>query len=114
MDPRERRVYERVPFFRPVDLSVPPDAPSIEARSFDVSLGGVGLAVPAGRAVPVGTAVAVTFHLTDRRRGAFDERILGRVVHARSEADCTRVGIEFAEPVHPSAYPGLSRVIGQL
>jgi c-di-GMP-binding flagellar brake protein YcgR len=114
MSSHERRVYERVPFFKPVGLSAPPEGKGIDVRSFDISLGGVGLVCPRGVGLNLGASVAVTFQLTDPRRGPVIERVMGRVVHLRPGADACHVGVEFIEPVHPTTYPGLSRVIERL
>jgi hypothetical protein len=110
----EQRVYERVPFFRPVEVSAPPEAPPVEARSFDISLGGVGLVCPRSSGLRPGAPVALTFRLNDPRRGPVVERVFGRVAHLRAEPDGVRVGVEFLEPLHPTSYPGLSEVIGRL
>ena len=108
----ERRVYVRVPFLRPVTVSAPPDGRPAEARTLDISLGGVGLtcSVPFRK----GQVVVVTFHLQDPKLGAVVERVEGRVANFQADPDANRVGIEFLEPLHSAANPALTRAVGRL
>lgn len=108
----ERRVYVRVPFHKPVTVWAPPDPRPVEARTLDISLGGVGVACRAS--FRRGQVVVVGFRLTDPRRGAVEERVTGRVANLVADEDGNRVGVEFAEPIHPAAYPALARAVERL
>ena len=103
----ERRSYERVGFLCRVAVAVRPEAAPIEARSIDLSLGGVGLATSA--ALPVGQTVVLTFFLKGARQEEVRDQVQGRVVNLKADLDCNRVGVEFLEPLHESRHPALVR-----
>jgi c-di-GMP-binding flagellar brake protein YcgR len=107
-----QRRYERVAFFCPVDLTVLPDGKTVSASTFDISLGGVGLATP--MVLNRGQAVRVRFHLRNGSNGRIDEDILGRVAHSRADEDGDRIGVEFLETVHESTNPALTRALDKL
>ena len=69
-----------MPYFGQVTVATPPEAPAVECRSFDISLGGVGLVWPATPGPRPGGAVALTFHLA---ASAVPERVYGRVAWTR-------------------------------
>jgi len=108
----EQRRYERVAFFCPLRLTVLPDGPTVPANSFDISLGGVGLAT--GASLPQGQSVSVRFQLKNAAGKPVEEIALGRVAYVRADEDGNRVGIEFLEPIRDSAQPELSRKLNNL
>jgi hypothetical protein len=101
-----------VPFLKPVTVWAPPDGPPVEARTVDISLGGVGLACRAS--FRKGQVVVVAFRLNDPRRGPVEERVTGRVANLVADDDGNRIGVEFAEPLHASAHPALTRAVERL
>jgi c-di-GMP-binding flagellar brake protein YcgR len=108
----ERRSFVRVPFHKAVTVYEPPKGPRVEARTLDVSLGGVGLMCR--EALPRGRAVVVVFILNDPRLGAREEHVPGKVVHLAADVDSNRLGVEFDEPVRASAFPALARAVARL
>jgi c-di-GMP-binding flagellar brake protein YcgR len=108
----ERRLYVRVPFLKPVRVWAPPEDRPVEARTLDISLGGVGITCRA--AFRKGQVVIIGFRLTDPRLGTVEERVTGRVANLQADDDSNRVGIEFSEPIHPSVFPALARAVGRL
>jgi c-di-GMP-binding flagellar brake protein YcgR len=95
-----------VPFFCKTALTVLPEGTRVEAYSFDISLGGVGLNAPAS--CPSGCLVRVSFFLKNPA-GEHVEQVLGRVAHVRADESGTRIGIEFQESVGESTHPELTR-----
>jgi c-di-GMP-binding flagellar brake protein YcgR len=108
---QNRRRFERVPFFTRVTVSPPSGASPIEARSLDVSLGGVGLVAPTG--LPVGTVVMLTFYL-GRSPKTSEERLYGRITNVRAESDGSLIGIEFSRVLDAESAPALVRAIDRL
>jgi c-di-GMP-binding flagellar brake protein YcgR len=108
----DRRNYTRVPFHKSVTVEALPDGPTIEARTIDISLGGVGITCRA--AFSKGQSLAVVFRLDDRKLGACVERVPGRVVNLVADEGCNRVGVEFAESLHEAKFPALSRAVARL
>lgn len=107
-----RRRYERVAFFCPVTVVVLPDGPAMQGRTFDISLGGVG--VTTQRMLERGQSVRVRFHF---QRGAdvpVDEDVMGQVAYSRADEDGDRVGIEFLQPVSESISPMLAYKLNNL
>ena len=129
------RLYQRVPFFCKAKLTVlsekalsqqsaheplfgtamltalPADheymvPASVNAYTFDISLGGVGL--NAAVSYPCGCTVRVSFYLKGPG-GERVEQVLGRVAYVKADESGTRVGIEFQEPVEESTHPELTR-----
>jgi hypothetical protein len=101
-----------VAFFCPLHLTVQPSGPTVPSRSFDISLGGVGLTteVPLER----GQTVRVTFHLNHNGSEEVDEDILGRVAYAKADEDGIRMGVEFLETIRESSYPALAKKLNSL
>ena len=100
------RRYQRVPFFCKATLTVLPAGTPVDAYSFDISLGGVGLDAPVW--CPRGSAVRVSFYLKGRD-GERVEHVLGRVAYVRADESDNRIGIEFQETLRESAQPELMR-----
>jgi hypothetical protein len=100
------RRYQRVPFFCKATLTIAPENTPVDAYTFDISLGGVGLDAPV--ACPRGTAVRVAFFLKGRN-GVLVEQVPGRVAYVNADESGTRVGIEFHEPIRESTHPELAR-----
>ena len=83
------RRYQRVPFFCKATLMILPAGTPVDAYSFDISLGGVGLDAPVS--CPRGTAVRVSFYLKGlgrRTRRACPGT--GRVCEGRRERQSNR------------------------
>ncbi len=85
---------------------------SVEARTVDISLGGVGIALAATFAR--GDLVTIVFRLDGRGRGPVEERVLGRVAYVRADVDGNRIGVEFLEPLASAACPELCRRVDRL
>jgi c-di-GMP-binding flagellar brake protein YcgR len=110
-----KRRYERVAWFCPVQLRVLPDGPDIPANSFDISIGGVGVAT--NIMLERGQTVRVRFHLHCGTNGSaemVDEDVLGRVAYSRADEDGDRIGIEFMETINGSAQPTLANKLNSL
>jgi hypothetical protein len=108
----QNRRYVRVDFFCRVDVAPISGGKTIEARSANISLGGVGLIVP--QSLELGQVLQLTFHLRDREGNELLEQIAGRVVNSRSDFEILRVGIEFLEPLKESKNPVLCRTVERL
>ena len=107
-----QRRYERVAFYCPVQLTVLPNGPAVPGRSFDISIGGVGITTEI--ALERGQSVCVRFHLQNGAPEGKDEDILGRVAYSRADEDGGRVGIEFLATIQESAQPELARKLNNL
>jgi c-di-GMP-binding flagellar brake protein YcgR len=107
-----RRRYERMPFFCPVTVSVLPDGPALSGRTFDISLGGVG--ITAQRMLERGKTVRVRFHIQNGSDVAVDEEVMGRVAYSRADEDGDRAGIEFLQAVNDSMQPMLAYKLNNL
>ena len=105
------RHYQRVPFFCKTTLTVLPTGTRVEAYSFDISLGGVGLEVPVS--CPCGSPVRVSFFLKSPS-GERVEQVPGRVAYVKADESGTRMGIEFQETIQESAQPELARRLQSL
>ncbi len=101
----DRRRYERVQFLCEVELTALSNGSPVQARSLDISLGGVGLITQTS--FEPGQIIALAFHLKDTRGREVVEKVVGKVVHLRADADGNRVGVEFLEPLHDSTQPRL-------
>jgi hypothetical protein len=102
-----QRRYQRVAFFRELTLTSLAGGQSAPARSFDVSLGGVGVA--AAVSPPRGELVRVGFHLKDAAGRPLVENVTGRVAYAQADENGNLLGVEFLEPIRPSTHPELTR-----
>lgn len=109
----ERRTYVRVPFMKAVELTVHVANQTVEARTIDISLGGVGI-ITQGGVIVAGQFVTVAFRLHDARLGVRVERVAGRVANFRADLDGNRVGVEFMAPLNEAEYPALVRAVEQL
>ena len=105
------RHYQRVPFFCKATLTVLPTGTRVEAYSFDISLGGVGLEVPV--ACPCDSPVRVAFFLKGPG-GERVEQVPGRVTYVKADESGTRIGIEFQESVQESTHPALAHQLQSL
>ncbi|MGD0897144.1 MAG: PilZ domain-containing protein [Thermoguttaceae bacterium] len=109
---KERRRYERVALFRPLHLAVLPDGPVVPGSSFDISIGGVGVATEL--VLEPGQAVRVRFHFQDGPHGGTDEEVLGQVAYTRVDEAGNRMGIEFLSTIQESTQPRLLRTLSSL
>jgi c-di-GMP-binding flagellar brake protein YcgR len=101
----ERRRFERVQFFCEVQLTTLPEGKVYSARTLDISLGGVGLVMQTS--FKPGQTVAVSFLLGNKPGAEIGNRVPGRVVNLRADADANVIGVEFNEPLSQSANPRL-------
>lgn len=108
----DRRVFQRVPFFRAVTIVVLPDVRAIDARTQDISLCGVGVSSMA--TFRNGQNVEVVFRLPDPKTEVREERVPGRVINIMADSDSNRVGIEFLKPLQESTFPALVRAVSRL
>jgi c-di-GMP-binding flagellar brake protein YcgR len=108
----ERRRYERVACFIPVQLTVLPSGPVLQARSFDISRGGVG--VMAEKLLERGQAVSIRVHFSNGSPDGADEDVLGRIAYARADEDGDRIGVEFISPIQESITPMLAKKLESL
>lgn len=108
----ERRRYERVAWFCPLHLTVLPNGPALECESFDISLGGVGIA--GSVMLERGKSVRVLFHIRNGTKETIDEEVMGRVAYSRADEDGNRLGIEFLEPIKEAANPALAKKLNAL
>ena len=108
---RPRR-YERVPFFREVGLAWRQGTAPIPARTFDISIGGVGIFTQV--ALERGQPVKITFSFTNSKKQKVVETVDGRVAYFRATEDGNQLGIEFLEPVAQNVYPELTQAIFKL
>jgi c-di-GMP-binding flagellar brake protein YcgR len=108
----ERRAYERVPFLCAATIAAHPGGKPLDARTLDISLGGVGLTC-SGRFLP-GTLVAIVFRLKNARREPCEERIIGKVMRFTADLDGNQIGIEFLSPISAADNPALTRAVNQL
>lgn len=101
-----RRRYERVAFFCPVELHVLPAGPVVPGRTFDISIGGVG--VTSQIMLERGQTLRIRFRFRDASNVAVDEDVMGQVAYCRADEDGDRIGIEFLETVDEAAHPMLA------
>ena len=106
----ERR-YERVPFFCPLELTVLPNGPTVPGNSFDVSMGGIGVAAEIW--LDRGEEVRVRLHFKNGSHEPILEDILGRVANSRADEDGNRIGIEFLATVRESTQPTLMQTLNK-
>jgi c-di-GMP-binding flagellar brake protein YcgR len=109
--PQDKRRFGRAPFFANVTVELLSSSSAIDARSVDISLGGVALISP--MPVPIGEHVVLTFHLKTSS-GMTTERISGRVVNLRHDDDASIVGVEFSAVLDRNAAPVLTRTVETL
>lgn len=107
-----RRRYERVAFFCPVTVFALPDGPVLSGRTFDISLGGVG--VTTERMLERGQSVRVRFHVQNESDEAVEEDVIGQVAFSRADEAGDRMGIEFLQAVHESMQPILTYKLNNL
>jgi c-di-GMP-binding flagellar brake protein YcgR len=106
------RRYQRVPFFHEVRLTAGKAAAAAPARSFDISLGGVGVFTQI--CLERGQLVQVAFHLRNLRQQTIVETVAGHVAYLRASEDGNQLGIEFLEPIREETHPQLLRAIEKL
>jgi hypothetical protein len=108
----EQRRYQRVAFYCGLQLTVLPNGPTIPARSFDLSVGGVG--ITSDLLLNRGQAVRIRFHLRNGSKEWTDEDILGRIAYACADESGNRMGIEFLETIQKSTKPALAHALNTL
>ena len=107
-----RRGYERVPSFREVGLTLRQGTAPVSARSFDISLGGVGVFTQAH--LERGQSVKVAFFFMNTKQQKVVETVAGQVAYLRATEDGNQLGIEFLEPLREDTHPQLMRAIHKL
>jgi c-di-GMP-binding flagellar brake protein YcgR len=106
-----RRRYERMPFSaRVILVSSFLDVP-LEARSLDISPGGVALLCD--QPSPTGQVVSMTFHI-ESPSGMIRETVSGRITNIRLDDDAAILGVEFLPTLDRRSGPGLMRAIESL
>jgi hypothetical protein len=106
----KQRRYERVAFYCSLHLTLLPNGPTVSARSFDISVGGVGIAA---NILPArGQAVRVRFH--KRSSEWTGEDVVGRVAYSRADEDGNRIGVEFVEQIQEATHPMLASRLNAL
>ncbi len=108
----EQRRYERVAFYCGVQLTLLPNGPTIPARSFDVSLGGLGLTAKVF--LDCEQSVRVRLRLRNGANGWTEEAIEGRIAHCCADENGNRIGIQFTETIRESTHPALSHKLNTL
>jgi hypothetical protein len=108
----DKRRYERVAFFCPLQLTELQSGATVPASSFDISMGGVGLTTRI--ALDRGKAVCVRFCFPHESNEGVFEEVLGQVAYCRSDEDGSRIGVEFLQVVRESAQPVLARKLNRL
>jgi c-di-GMP-binding flagellar brake protein YcgR len=108
----ERRRYQRVPCFCPLQLTVLPGGPTVPGNSFDISRGGVGLV--ANAFLERGQSVFVHFQVHDRQHETVEASVLGRVAYSRADEDGNQIGVEFMEDIRESSQPVLAKLLDNL
>ena len=93
----EQRRYERVAFSCGLQLTALPSGPTVPGRSFDISVGGVG--ITSDILLNCGQTVRVRFHLHDGSNEWTVEDVLGRVAYSYADEGENRMGIEFLETI---------------
>jgi hypothetical protein len=91
----EMRRYERVSFLCQLELTALPGSVAHEARSLDLSLGGVGAITT--KVYTIGQLVMVNFILNDSGLGKTTVQVLGRVAYLTADSDANRLGIQFLQ-----------------
>lgn len=110
----QRRIHERVPFFCPV-WAVPKNGGlSAEARSFDISPGGVGLSTAGSMPAGTGTLMIVTPRLHHPKHGRREEPVVGRVARMNTDDGGILLGIDFLEAIRSETHPRLTRAVEKL
>jgi c-di-GMP-binding flagellar brake protein YcgR len=107
-----QRRYERVPFFREVGLTVRQGAAPVAARTFDISLGGVGLFTRAH--LDRGQNVRVALCFEDAAGNKVVETVAGQVAYLQATEEGNQLGIMFLEPPRADTHPRLVRAIQRL
>jgi c-di-GMP-binding flagellar brake protein YcgR len=108
----ERRRYERVAFFCPMHVTVMPDGIAVPARSFDISIGGVGLTTQIE--LKRGDTILARFHLRNGGVEEIDEEVMGRVAYCQADENGNRIGVEFCATIQESKQPALAHKINNL
>jgi hypothetical protein len=108
MPTQVRRCSERGPFNAHVTLVSTLEASTQEARSIDVSLGGVSLICT--EPLEVGQCITLIFHLATQS-GMVAEEVCGRVMSARFDDDVAVLGIEFTSPLDRRTAPEFCRAL---
>jgi len=108
----EGRRFIRVPFFTKVVVLPQAATASVEARSIDISLGGMGLVCQS--ALPIGQSVSLTFYLTTTTGEVPQGPVPGRVTGVRFENNTSILGVEFDHTLERRLVPELVRAVERL
>ncbi|MCE5268195.1 MAG: PilZ domain-containing protein [Planctomycetaceae bacterium] len=108
----ERRRFPRVPYFRPLTLTLLPSGQAVTGNSFDISRGGVGLVASAS--LQRGQSVNVHFKLENQRRQVADISVMGKIAYTRADENGNYIGVEFLEEIRESSQPELTRLLDNL
>lgn len=104
---KENRQFPRLNLACDLVITPVPDGKPMSAVSVDISAGGVGFYAksPLNR----DQVVQIDIHLKDENQSRIVERVMGRVVYARSYWEGTRVGVEFQKTIEEADHPTLAK-----
>lgn len=104
---KENRQFPRLGLVCNLTVTPMPNGKSLPATSVDISRGGMGFYVN----VPLNRdqIVQIDIPLKDEDRSNVVERVVGKVVYARSYWEGTRVGVEFLKTIEESSHPVLAK-----
>src|SRR6185312_15185204 len=105
----EKLRYERVSFFCRMTVAPLAGGAGFEARSVDISLGGVGIA--SRTLVPVGQFITASFHMRTAAQEDVVEQVFGKVVRVVSDIDGHLLGVDFVAPLQAARTPELCRKV---
>jgi hypothetical protein len=108
----EQRRYERKPYFCPVHVLALEEGKTVQGRTFDISIGGVGVATDIS--FKRGQTVTVCFHLPSGASEPIYEDVIGRVAYCQADEGGNRIGVEFFAPIRASIQPALTDRINNL
>ncbi len=106
------RRLERVPFFVEVIVAPLNGGTMTPARSFDISLAGVGLVC--SKPIPVGQSVCLTFYITTGKGVVAEGPVLGRVARIHHDYDDSVMGLEFERILDRRQVPTLVEAVERL
>ena len=106
------RRYERVAFYCRLQLTVLPNGPVMPGNSFDISIGGVGIAT--ALFLERGQQVSIRFYIPNGRSKEVHADVLGQVAYCRSDEDSNQIGIAFLVPIQEATQPALAKKINSL
>lgn len=108
---RERRRHERVPFLAKARLRLGPQGPEWQARSLDLSDGGVCLFAPA--MLEVSARVEISLRLRGEEETVWSEPQAATVRRCQVEPEGNRIAFEFDSLISDSGDPRLAQALAR-